>query len=707
MNGYHKVDLSPIEIVSIFGLSKHLKILLKDKEINSYKDALSAAAVGEHTEVFNLLLDISNIENHFPENLLSDIMRWDSPDKMVSRLLAFERIKQQADSYIFFTAVKKGMHYVVKALLEIEAVRNEVDVHENRAFRKSVENRDDEIAALLLNYPKVFAYAEQHYQEDGFDKLLADCMQPIIFSSRLGNASFLNLDTEKKHLCFYILRHLIRRNNYLDKNNFISLLSKPAIRELAHLAITPDKPNELLNLAIAVNNDYAQAALLEIPAVRQLAEESARIEELIAVEETLDLREIAENQESSLRALSTEEKKCLQSAIDFYQPQIEQAVTAALANEDEEFIIIQKQRIKKSITWEAFNSMPDLRRKEVISRMGLEACREQLRQRYHANPATIIIDEKKIVLPLEWNDFIKLNLDETQKESALNAYYSHKDHTALRYLSKPNDWMSKHAFYQKSEGNQRWSYFESYQELIVILWLAATDETIGTIEKFDSKSRLAHFIDELFHIGRGHNWDGHRNKIDKEGKLIIIDGKIVTEQFDDGLADNPRCLSGTNSCLFQSVPYHPLLSTLTLEMIKQELRDYVRSHFKSLIHEDNKDVLRLSWQIYIRELEIPESFKQFDLSLEKQTELFNYLSRKYGKQFDESISFKKYLTNRFKLTHDVETHLINFAGEANFEQLLESPPPTLTFLQRFYGFFVTPDILQNNNDEQVDECRIC
>ena len=83
---------------------------------------------------------------------------------------------------------------------------------------------------------------------------------------------------------------------------------------------------------------------------------------------------------------------------------------------------------------------------------------------------------------MSWKKFARIlpTLSQEEAKAAYQAYYQHKDHTAWRYLSKPNHWMHPHAgyVYISDDHQTRWSTFEEYQPLIALLFLGATDEQI-------------------------------------------------------------------------------------------------------------------------------------------------------------------------------------------------------------------------------------
>lgn len=100
-----------------------------------------------------------------------------------------------------------------------------------------------------------------------------------------------------------------------------------------------------------------------------------------------------------------------------------------------------------------------------------------------------------IILPLNWEDFQALNLSEAYQQKALKAYYQHPEHSAWRYLAKPNPWMHPNAVHvdkNPDNPNERCSTFGSYQSLIAMLYLAARDEA-SDIEAYQLEERIELF----------------------------------------------------------------------------------------------------------------------------------------------------------------------------------------------------------------------
>ena len=406
-------------------------------------------------------------------------------------------------------------------------------------------------------------------------------------------------------------------------------------------------------MALSIGNTQAAEILLNIPAVRELAEANDYYRR--EVSGRLDLRALAQDRESSMHALSTGEQKRLESVIALYQP------------------MMQREGVEN-----LFNAL-----------------KKQLIDRYTANPAQITIDGAKLSLPLNWQDFNELTLTPAQREEALKAYYQNANHTAWRYLSRPNSWMAGDASYVlvDSRGG-RYSTFEEYKSLIVMLWCAAKDENTPAIDGHTLEGRLEHFIDELAHIGRAHNWDDIRPKmvaqigsdkkplLDDKGEVIkkpLLDsfGAVVTEEYDNLKGDKPSCFSGVKRRLFQSFIGHPQLKILTMDDIKQELRDFVREHFNTAINDENRKDFLNAWNAYLAsgELKDAESLRALNIAPAQQQAFLHHLKQKYDFQFTSDPKFRKYIETEFALIENKALpsdcmHALKFDGLIQLDNLL-------------------------------------
>ncbi|MDP3704505.1 MAG: ankyrin repeat domain-containing protein, partial [Legionellaceae bacterium] len=524
---------------------------------------------------------------------------------VVNRLLDFvavQNIVAVDHNEALLRAVENGHLVIVNRLLEFEAVQKYLTVNDNAIFRAAVRKRYDHIIHQLLYSPEVFAYAEIHQQEYDERYVLPFVKERLAeLRSRIDqletsepNAIFNINDREAKQY-FYILRNLIRRYSPEWHDDVVLLMNIPAVRAILHQYSNEygyhSDDNELLRLALRLNHPIVAGLLITVPAVRLLAEQSSfyRWE----ARGQFDLRAMAEDPESSIRALSTGEQKLLDEAWQRYKP------------------IIQANGVETLFS----------------------ALKEQLNARYQVNPAHITLSnggQKR--LPVNWEDFNALRLSPKEKQLALNAYYQHKDHTALRYLTKPNRWMANDADYVERDPHYAhlgWSTFESYKPLIVMLWLGAGDVNTPPIDGFTLETRMTHFIDELGLLGRAHNWDSSRVKRDSMGNPILDEyNEPIMEEFDDRKGDKPSCYSGVKRRLFQSVLGHPLLKILTLDDIKQELRDIVRQHFITYLTLNNRDALQTTWKLLCEEGVFDSTLNALDVPKRTQEEFIGYLTDK-------------------------------------------------------------------------------
>ncbi len=509
-------------------------------------------------------------------------------------------------------------------------------------------------ANILLKFYPIFDYAEKHAREYGqytkhFANHQINALKKMHQNSEIldPNGVFDILDPNEARLYFYIIRYLIRRNHVSDIETIQRLIEIPSVRLLLHTAITPNNENELIRFALQQNNMNAAQILLTVRAVRELAEANHfyQAEAMGA----FDLRAMAQDHESSMTGLSTDEQRRLKSALDYYEPKIRErgGVEAVMA----------------------------LLQRTLVSR-------------YEAKPIQLELKNgEKQTLSMDLREQQTLIAQGYTLKQIKEVYHSHKDHTAWRYLSKPNHWMHENASYVCIDSSRtlRWSTFKDYMPLISMLFLAAMDDTddprVKPCDGYTLETRLEHFIDELAHIGRAHNWDKKRTRTNELGV-------VITEEYDDGEGDKPSCFSGVKRRLFQSVLGHPLLKMLTQEDIKQFLRDFVRSHFKSTINTScEKEKLSHAWTAAC---EFPDekalqTLRVMNASQEQQTDFIRFLSEHpaFGTQFRQEISFHAYITNRLSDT----CHATAFGGETNLTQLFELALSNNRKRKRSIGFF--------------------
>ena len=557
------------------------------------------------------------------------------------------------DYYAFVEAAGHGHLAVMERLIGQSTpyrVQEMIQADDYAAFRNAVDNGHTNVIHYLLTFPNMLAWAERHEHEYG-----SRCVYPFVneqlqslrtqksaLETENPNAVF-DIDAEKAKLCFFMLRNLIRRNDASVNDDIRFLLNIPAVKSIVHTQVTPAGPNELLRLAMTTDrNPEAAGILLTIPAVRRQAEQNHFYRH--EVRGGLDLQALAQDRESSMRALSIGEQKRLDRTFKRYQPMLEEAGGVEAV----------------------FQSFIDV-----------------LNARYQARPAQIRTGNgRDIALPVtrgEFNHlFNALQLSEETRERARLAYYQHKDHTALRYVSRPNAWMADHAAFVNRDSSGRWSTFEEYKPLISMLWLAATDTDIVPTDGYTVETRINHFIDEIALLGRAHNWDRSRPILNEEGAPILDElGHVIREEFDDGEGDKPSCYSGVKRRLFQSVLGHPLLKILTLDDIKQELRDFVRDYFKQHITDSNRDAIRTAWVNLCEsgsyDATQHDSLNILNIPSETQITFIQHLGEKYPAQFNDELTFKRYVESQFLMDERFQTHAARFGGQTDLNGLLTSP----------------------------------
>ncbi len=486
-------------------------------------------------------------------------------------------------------------------------VKEMVEAANFDAYRKTIENGYLEVSKWMLSrHSNLLAYAEMHMHEYGALSITPFITQQLTALHRdalnVSTHSVFDIaDPEQAKICFYMIRNLIRRNDRTFDDEIRFLLTIPSVKALAHRAVTVGQSNELVRLALTIGNQEAASILLNSSEIRILAEQNNFYRAEVGGQ--LDLAQLARDRESSMTALAKGERQRLDGTILHYAP------------------ILKEIGVDKL--------MDDLR--------------VQLRLRYEAKPAFILNDcDEKMILPMDFVELQKLRLSEKKYQQALTAYYQHKDHTAWRYIAKPNSWMDPDApyVYFNEMTFERWSTFAEYQPLIVMFWLAAADKSIPATDGHTLETRLDHFIDELALIGRAHNWD-----------KIRVNAKEKEEEYDDLTGDRPSCFSGVKRRLFQSVIGHPLINVLTEDMILEEIRNFACGHFQTQINKENQRAFKEAFDDYIiNTQDLCNGSKRLLVSLniddEKKHEFERYLSNKYGTQYTDDFTFHNLVRNK-------------------------------------------------------------
>ena len=528
-------------------------------------------------------------------------------------------------SYVLYTLAAEHGHLEMLRYLEELVVRvspnkfgRMVRADNFSAFRYAARNNHLQVVNYLLQSGASFPYAEEHEREYGegyvypfiTEQLRVLRVQKIALQQTDPNAVF-NITVGPAKLCFYFLRSLIRRCDDALLDDIRFLLDIPAVKALVHTS-----ENELLRLALAEGNEAASALLLNIPVVSELAEDHDYYRD--EIEHGLGIETLIRDRESSMRGLTVGEARRLEAVIARYQP------------------VLREMGVPQV--------MMDLK--------------ETLKRRYEARPALMIRDDEEtpLGLPMQWDDFQAQALSETELNRAFKAYYEHKDHTAFRYLSKPNPWMhasATHVYVDQDNPGNKWSTFEEYQSLITMLYLAAidTDALAAPCDDHTLETRLECFIHELAYIGRAHNWDHTRERAHAMEQF---------EEYDDLEADRPSCYSGVKRRLFQSVLGHPLLKVLTKEVIESEIRKFVLGCVKASLTPKHQ----AAWRLYIETLdqEALAILKQLDITDAKRDAWIENLTARYGASLTEEPAFTRQIQQAFQLNDQTGAHAVNFGG---------------------------------------------
>ena len=243
---------------------------------------------------------------------------------------------------------------------------------------------------------------------------------------------------------------------------------------------------------------------------------------------------------------------------------------------------------------------------------------------------------------------------------------------------------ASYVYVNPNNHGERWSTFEEYQPLISMLYLAAMDASTPATDGWTLETRFEHFIDELAHIGRAHNWDDSRERTDASGH-------VFREEYDNLQGDKPSCFSGVNRRLFQSVMGHPLLTFLTLNGIKQELREFMREHFKQSITVENRDDLGRAWAAFGETGVCAPCWDALNVPLKKQAVFLAHLAQEYKTEFTDYPRFINYVQDSFLINPIYPAHVVRFAGETSLGDLLPKIIDTVIDEPEFKSSSTAPD----------------
>ena len=583
----------------------------------------------------------------------------------------------KADSYYAYRQACAGGHLELAEHLEAQLGKDAIaaiKTNSYRAYRWACAGGHLELVQHLLESSACLAYAERHDREYGklyiynYLKLkLSDLdSRKLHFEQENPNGVF-DLPPQNAEYAFYMLRNFVRRGverSYGDdaraaedlSNEIRFLLSIPSVRALCHQAVTvdensPGQENELLRLALRLGNDSAAGILMQIPEVYQLATQNNFYQDELGG--GIDLRQIAEDNESSMVALSQAEQKLVNKAHSHYKKAM-----ASMGGDQDVF----------------------------------EQLKSELKRRFEANPAQLFLESntgkiEAIDLPFEWSELqvLRDQLLPEQYQEALKAYYQHEAHTAYRYLSKPNYWMDAHASYVyvfEESGKRtayRYSTFEEYIPLINLLFVAVFDKDTPGIDGYSVEGRKDLFIKQLALIGRAHNWDDCRPVLNDGEAQYNKDKQVITEEYDDLSGDKPSCYSGVKRRLFQSVLGHGLFKIVTKEIVLQALNERIRVHFEQVITLSNCVRIKQAYDGMIGlngEMDQHQKILQsLDISSEGMAlmidEVYEQLNKTYPQQIeDKKEGFIGHMKNCFNSASIIGSHFIGFQSRCGLDLLL-------------------------------------
>lgn len=492
----------------------------------------------------------------------------------------------------------------------------------------------------------LFDHAEKHannlygtYVKRYVNKRMKALKKACLLAEANNPNGVFDVSSSDAHFYFYAIRYFIRLNTPESIESIEYLIEIPSIRAILADEITPQQSNELIRLALQLGHQDAIRCLLGVPAIADLARSNNFYQAEARGE--LDLRALAADRESSMVALTAGELRRLDEVIKYYELQVK-------------------------------------------AKGGVEAVMKELHQRliarYEQNPVRLTLNDGTEFIA-RWN-FSNLQSCSEDKKKILEGYFLHKVHTALRWISNPNQLLTNSPYIYRGrtdEGQElRWSTFVDYKPMIAMFYLAAIDpnpdERIAPCDGYTLETRFMHFIEELALIGRAHNWDKKRPKKDEQGRDVLNEqGRPILEEYDDLGLDNPACFSGVKRRLFQSVQGHPLLKMLRMDDVKQLTRSFVREHFESVIQKvQDIQKLKKAWDAvceYPEEKDL-DTLKVLNISEEKQNEFIANLSQhpRYGSAFRADTAFTAYIRIRF----EPECHAMMFGGEVDLKQLLEN-----------------------------------
>lgn len=256
-----KLNFPPILVFYVNAITGRLDILkiLKKNKPDVVKDLFHMGEADPHTYKFGCM--------HIK------VLKWFK----ITFLDDFEYIFH-ANNYDFFNqACTYGqietLEWITK-LLEPNLLNQLITRSDFVIYFHVLKKGSFESAYWLLKNLSCFAFAESHFAEasklcvTSFVQSQLDSLHKDSTQNR--DQVFDITDSTRAQFCFYMLRNLIRRNDRSLDSELQFLLSIPAVRALAHKELSSQKPNELIQLALANGNIEAAEQLMLIEDVKNL-----------------------------------------------------------------------------------------------------------------------------------------------------------------------------------------------------------------------------------------------------------------------------------------------------------------------------------------------------------------------------------------------------------------------------------------------------
>jgi hypothetical protein len=359
-----------------------------------------------------------------------------------------------------------------------------------------------------------------------------------------------------------------------------------------------------------------------------------------------DLQSRAYDPESAIQPLMPREEDCLQKASQHYQSKI-----------------LEKGGVERCYA-ELLGALKT-RYEQAPIVLEVELPCKHSRKAHALFPP--VAEKTRLILPLEREAFEQLKLTSEDRARALLLYYRHPLHSAYRFfkdVDSPGPWLADDKY---------WESYQKHKEILVILWLAVTDEEMPPTSDYTIEGRIEHFINSFSDFRRDKNNQGRRMRADGSGRF---------EYYDDGLADKPGCSLGFRDRVFDAVQGHPLFE-FSPQLLLWEVKTRIRAHFKTILDlemsQDDLADMKNYWHKMINgellSLEKAQKsachrlFSKLDVPIELQHIWLKELEEKYP-SLKENIDLTHQYWAYFQLTPIHETHLYRFCDES-FELLLK------------------------------------